>query len=319
MPASARVFRTDRLDEARSFVVSQYGEHARTQLGSGPLGFESASWQVGGLAIGLVRARQAQRLRAPLVAPLLHLPLQSHHVYQCAGRVLLASPATAVLFPTQAEYVMDSHPGEAVGVLLPANRLARERSQRLAESTPGGAAAWTGLEIPLHGPAGVALHSWLKRLGDVGDDASDAHALVEAGLIGWAVDQLPQPEARLARPWSDAARLRRLEEWLEDRLATPLSLGQLCEVAGVGARALQLAFLRRRGCAPMAHVASRRLAHARVRLLQARPHESVTSIAHDCGLVHLGRFAQAYRAAHGEAPAQTLARARGERVAAVPG
>jgi transcriptional regulator GlxA family with amidase domain len=53
-----------------------------------------------------------------------------------------------------------------------------------------------------------------------------------------------------------------------------------------------------------------RLERAREHLLSAGLSDTVTSIALDCGFVHLGRFPATYRMAFGELPTETLARSR---------
>jgi AraC-like DNA-binding protein len=50
----------------------------------------------------------------------------------------------------------------------------------------------------------------------------------------------------------------------------------------------------------------RRLAAARLRLLQAEPEDTVTTIALRSGFTQLGRFAIAYRKRYGESPRETL-------------
>jgi len=56
----------------------------------------------------------------------------------------------------------------------------------------------------------------------------------------------------------------------------------------------------------MRFVAERRLAAARGRLLRAGRRDDVTSVAVELGFGHVGRFAQLYRQAFGEAPSETL-------------
>jgi transcriptional regulator GlxA family with amidase domain len=81
-------------------------------------------------------------------------------------------------------------------------------------------------------------------------------------------------------------------------------------VARIGERSLQLAFQARHGMSPMRFVAERRLAAAHRRLTSADVANDVTSVATSLGFIHLGRFAQAYRAAYGETPSRTLSRGR---------
>lgn len=101
-------------------------------------------------------------------------------------------------------------------------------------------------------------------------------------------------------------RLGEVERWIEAHLERPLTLDDLCRVAGVSPRSLHRLFLRYRGRPPMKHVAARRLSRARNRLLQRRPGDSVTRVAIECGFAHLSRFAGLYRATYGERPSESL-------------
>ena len=99
----------------------------------------------------------------------------------------------------------------------------------------------------------------------------------------------------------------RVEAWIETHLGEPITLGRLCEVAGVGARCLQKSFDARRGMSPLRFVTERRLVAAHRRLSQAHPLPSVKAVALDLGFHHLGRFAQSYRRLIGESRSETLA------------
>ena len=85
-------------------------------------------------------------------------------------------------------------------------------------------------------------------------------------------------------------------------------MGRLCDVAGVGARALPKAFVARRHMSPMQFITERRLAAALRKLARAHDEESVSQIALSVGLSHLGRFSQLYKQAYGEPPSRTLQR-----------
>jgi AraC-like DNA-binding protein len=106
------------------------------------------------------------------------------------------------------------------------------------------------------------------------------------------------------------ARVRRALEFMRATCDEPLTMAEVAEAAGVGLRALELAFKRLRGDTPRGALAMLRLERARERLLAAAPRASVTDAALDSGFAHLGRFAGAYRARFGEAPSETLARSR---------
>lgn len=105
-------------------------------------------------------------------------------------------------------------------------------------------------------------------------------------------------------------RVRMAEEILRARSDEPLSMAEVARAVGVGLRSLQLAFVEVRAMGPRDVLLQMRLERTRERLLSARPSETVTSIALDCGFAHLGRFPAAYRTAFAELPAETLARFR---------
>ncbi|MCU0900398.1 MAG: helix-turn-helix domain-containing protein [Cypionkella sp.] len=87
-----------------------------------------------------------------------------------------------------------------------------------------------------------------------------------------------------------------------------MSIAALARDLGCSYRSLEAAF-HEAGHPPRQSVLGAiRLDAARIRLLSGGP--SVTTCALECGITHLGRFAQAYRQRFGEYPADTLA-ARG--------
>jgi transcriptional regulator GlxA family with amidase domain len=106
------------------------------------------------------------------------------------------------------------------------------------------------------------------------------------------------------------ARLNDVEDWIEAHLTQPITLGRLCEVAGVGERALCKVFESRRGMPPMRFVTERRLAAAHARLVTVGEARDVTEVASELGFTHLGRFAIVYREVFGESPSETLRRCR---------
>ncbi|MEV1292727.1 AraC family transcriptional regulator [Pseudonocardia sp. NPDC049635] len=100
---------------------------------------------------------------------------------------------------------------------------------------------------------------------------------------------------------------------LEHIDATPegtLSVGELARAAGVGERALHLAFRRYLGTTPAAYLRQVRLERAHADLVAGRPEDgtTVTDIALLHGFAHGGRFAAAYRRRFGEPPSVTLQR-----------
>jgi len=138
--------------------------------------------------------------------------------------------------------------------------------------------------------------------------SSVAHQEVESRLLTITCDALSHPSsARL----STSQRLwlaRKARDYLEDTLTQPLRLEDLAAVVDSDLRRLQRAFCDVFGMSPHRYLVSSRLRLAHRRLLEANPESStVTRIALECGLGHLGRFSVDYRAMFGESPSSTLA------------
>jgi AraC-like DNA-binding protein len=88
-----------------------------------------------------------------------------------------------------------------------------------------------------------------------------------------------------------------------------VSTVQMCRVAHVSERRLQLAFHDMYRVAPATFVRQRALWECRRALLAADPRDiKVSDVALDHGFHHLSRFASTYRTAFGELPSQTLSR-----------
>lgn len=102
--------------------------------------------------------------------------------------------------------------------------------------------------------------------------------------------------------------LRRAVSYIHDHADQPITVDQVAAAAGVGARALQLAFRRHHDTTPMRYVRQVRLQRAHRDLETADPTAGATvaMIATRWGFTHLGRFSTDYRAAYGCSPSHTL-------------
>ena len=119
-----------------------------------------------------------------------------------------------------------------------------------------------------------------------------------------------QPEAVELSGEAGPKALRMAEDIMASRFGEALSISMIARNVGVSQRALQLAFKRYREITPRERLNRIRLSEARNRLISSNDGESVSNIALECGFAHLGRFAETYRNAYGEAPSQTLRNAR---------
>jgi AraC-like DNA-binding protein len=104
--------------------------------------------------------------------------------------------------------------------------------------------------------------------------------------------------------------VRRAEEHIEAYWDQAITIENLAEATGVGARTIFKAFQQSRGYSPMAFARMVRLRHAREKLSAPDLETSVTAVAFACGFGNLGHFARDYREAFGERPSVTLARAQ---------
>jgi len=309
-PQSAR-FQSDHLDEIHAFVAAYDGSHRRTALGSGPLGYSIHAVRCGEVDLGWGHTHVRQAIRGVPQSAILQVPLRRRHVYTMGRRTLEARPDTAVLLAPGQDYTLYFEPDDCLVVLrMPGSALAEELFNR----DPAGAHPGIGTrEIPLAGPrlsALAAMHRMLvdTTTGNTGNNAAPCARHVAAQLYGWMADQLPGTRPTSSTPAPGIQRIRAVEEWIDAHLGESITLGRLCAVAGVGDRCLESAFRSHRGQTPMQFLLHRRLASVRRNLLDPKPGNSVTQVAHDAGFIHLGRFAARYRGAYCESPSATLRR-----------
>lgn len=308
-PVWAQRFRSDDLDEVREFVARGWGHHSRVVRGTGALGFDQ-TWVSGAeAATGWVRSELGATLRAAAREPILHLTTPAGSAYRFGRRQHLASCGTATFIAPGWEYTLDRPEGSAFAISVSGRRLREEVASRLTGARSD--MVFQARQIELGEPArtrlAAAAASFVESAAPSAEPAQRAHG--EAALIG-ALTELLLAESIIYRTQTiSSARLADLDAWIESHLDKPITVGRLCQVAGVGERALQKAFESRRGMSPMRFVAERRLAAARSLLTVAVPNHDVTRVAMSLGFGHTGRFAMLYRQTFGETPSQSLRRA----------
>jgi transcriptional regulator GlxA family with amidase domain len=98
--------------------------------------------------------------------------------------------------------------------------------------------------------------------------------------------------------------VRRAEDFMRTHAAEPITFEDVVAAAGASSRrSLHFGFRKHRGTTPMRMLKAYRLDMARQQLLSSRA--SVTTIALNCGFLHLSRFAADYKARFNESPSQT--------------
>jgi AraC family transcriptional regulator, ethanolamine operon transcriptional activator len=128
--------------------------------------------------------------------------------------------------------------------------------------------------------------------------------------------QLLGPPAATTHPFPQSASarqriVRRAEAYLFANAARPVYTEELCVALGVSQAALREAFDATYGVSPHRFLKLRRMSMVRATLLlDSGRWRSVKAAALSHGFWDLGQFAHDYRAVFGEAPSETLARAR---------
>ena len=105
--------------------------------------------------------------------------------------------------------------------------------------------------------------------------------------------------------------VREADNYLRANPARPVYTDDLCAALGTSATRLHQAFSATFGISPHRYLKLRRMGMVRAALLsRSGPWHSVKAVALSHGFWHLGQFARDYRDLYGEAPSETLARAR---------
>ena len=149
-----------------------------------------------------------------------------------------------------------------------------------------------------HGP-GLASHPFAHRHAE--------RLLLDGILLGHRHNY--SDELLRQSPSSTPGPVARAVELIQDRPSDPWSTSSLAREVHLSVRALQEGFKKHVGRPPMACLRDVRLRRVHDELQRSSPSSTtVSAVASRWGIVHMGRFAAAYRAAFGESPRQTLAR-----------
>jgi AraC family ethanolamine operon transcriptional activator len=101
--------------------------------------------------------------------------------------------------------------------------------------------------------------------------------------------------------------VKRLEQYMLTHLDQPLTIEQLCAVAGISERSLNNYFHDLLDMSPIAYFKALRLNRVRSALKLADPTiDKVASVAKQWGFQHMGYFSVDYKAMFGESPSETL-------------
>jgi AraC family transcriptional regulator, ethanolamine operon transcriptional activator len=170
----------------------------------------------------------------------------------------------------------------------------------------------------LRNPDGVrCLRAYVRSIFDLAERFPDAlsrpgmRRIVERDLLPLLVSAVDGDIVNLrksSRRQIDA--VRACEKYMLEHIDEPITLQQLTEISGLGARSLFNAFEAVIGLPPLVYLKRQRLSGVR-RTLRRANHwpPRIIDIALDWGFTHMSHFADDYRRMFGERPSQTLHRA----------
>jgi AraC-like DNA-binding protein len=307
-PSWAQRFHSSDIDEVRDVIGRGWGFHSRVVRGTGAYRFEQSLLAGKTAAAGWVAASLGETIRGASRQALLHLTMPAGSEYRVGRRRSVASAGTVTFIAPGWDYTLHRPAGRASAISVDVTQLREETSARM--SCDGNDLVFRTRSMALGEPAEARLHAAVARFVASSTAAAPAPSEHGGAALLDALAELLLAESTVVRSQTiSSTRLAGLEAWIDAHLDKPITVGRLCQVAGVGERALQKAFESRRGMSPMRFVAERRLAAARRLLTAADPTHDVTRVAMGLGFGHTGRFAVLYRQAFGESPSQSRQRA----------
>lgn len=224
-------------------------------------------------------------------------------------------PGVVFRCPTGVPFFNDWHGVDMSIVRLPVAVVERVAEERLG--VPGADVRFDGMN-PVSEPM---RRTWLDVMRfvhrQVADPASGMpHPLVAAQMteLVAATALATFPNATMTSSYLPGegavapAVVRRAVAFVDGCASLPITVTDIARAAGVGPRALQLAFARHLGTTPMAYVRRVRLecAHRELQAGDPAAGDTVAAIAARWGFARTDRFAAAYRAVYGVPPSQTL-------------
>lgn len=311
-PAAGDRFCSDDFDEVRAYHFARYGAHSREVLGRGRVGYELRRLGCGAVELNWFSQRVAQLSRGDPGACVVHVPLSGGLRYTFGRRTTDVRPGEAQFVVPGQRYAVRSEPGAYLAASFPLHEVEREVQPYLGRA----GAEWqpARCKLLMSGPAATQFRERLARMVRVvssgaAETGQPSLQIAQAELLAWLGRNLDVSGGVQRASLLTAARAREVEEWIAAHLHEPITLGRLCEVAGVGGRALQKTFMMRHGAPPMQFVMDRRLEAVRERLQACEPDVLVTRTAMEYGFTHMGRFSILYRLRFGESPSTTRRRA----------
>ncbi len=307
-------------DEAEQ-VISQLYLPNRLDLSRScePLRMKVTGLQLGALTASRLTYGRRVRLRTADAENFhVNLPLRGRAVSRSGtGAPVLTRPGEGLVFSPGAPAEMSwSGDCEQLCLMIPKARLEAELERLIGRPLRG--RLTFDFATDLQTPLGRRWKTLLKLLVDELDDPTDVarnpvfsghvEALVLDGLLLGQRHSHSETAVRDGTTRIGAA-IRHAVDLIEERPSEPWTTLRLATEVHLSVRALQEGFRRDLDTSPMTYLRQVRLRRARD-VLQAAGRDTTTvrAVATRLGILHMSRFAAAYREAFGESPSDTLNR-----------
>ncbi|MDX6359543.1 MAG: hypothetical protein QOH37_2597 [Nocardioidaceae bacterium] len=311
---------TDDRDEAEQ-IVSQLYLQNRLHLsgGAAPLRMEVTGLRLGSLTAGRLTYGRRVRLRTADAENFhVNIPLRGRATSRSGtGEPVTTAPGGALVFsPGAPADMLWSADCEQLCLMVPRICLEAELEQLLGRSLKERLAFEFAAD--LNSPLGRRWRTVLNLVAEELDTPTEVgrNPVVRRHVEGIVVDCLLlgqrhnySDSVTRYHPDGLGAAIRHAVDLIEERPSEPWTTVRLAAAVHLSVRALQEGFRRDLATPPMTYLRQTRLRRAAEALTTAdRDATTVRAVAFGLGILHLGRFATAYREAYGETPSDTLNR-----------
>jgi AraC-like DNA-binding protein len=311
---------TDDRDEAEQLVSELYlPNRLDLSRGDGSLGMEVSGLRLGALTAGRLTYGRRVRLRTAEAQNFhVNIPLHGRAASRSGtGRPRASRPGEGLVFsPGAPADILWSPDCEQLCLMIPRTRLEAELEVLLGR--PLGGRLVFDFTADQHSSLTPRLRTVMNLLVNELDEPTDLSGNVHVGrhVEGLVLDGLLLGARHShsdivagQQPGAMSTAVKRAVDLLEEQPSQPWTTVRLATEVHLSVRALQEGFRRHLATPPMAYLRQVRLRRAREALQAAgRDTTTVRAVAVRLGIMHLGRFAAAYREAFGETPSETLNR-----------
>lgn len=330
-----RLFHSHDVDEAREFVARIFCPHELSPLGGGRLDACHHSALVHRHAsINYVQYGAAVRIEPGYLSDffLLQMPVRGGASVRCGGQTIESHPLMGS-FPSPTEPLSMRWAEDSPQLIVKLDRRALSARLEALLQAPLREPLVFNLGVDMARPEArgtAALLGYLQCALESGLGFAGQPALAEQAedhLLSTLLLSLPHNHSaglacgERAVPGIGGAPLprtvQRAQEILRAHVELPITLEELCTLAGASSRALQQGFARHLGTSPMAWLRELRLEKVRAELQSRSSGQDgigaaikVADVAARFGFFHLGHFAAHYRRRFGELPSATASAPR---------